>query len=202
MAFLVSSGDSDAMHAFTHGIMSRDDLSYFKDRVESASRTATGYAAKFLDRARESLENLDLGGLRRSVDRLRERFGARFDEDRICSLISIPSLRDAKPTNRRYVMAMPRLRELYMKERCSGYEGDFINDEPGFVGVLHDDYRAVMNGAFVETKEGGWVTHLSGKDDPELDHFEREMVRDTWAFIDQTLDEGVHDLTCKYGSYL
>lgn len=203
MAFLVSNADSDAIHSFTHGVLSRDDLSYFRNRVHEAARTATGYASKYLERARETLENFDLSGLRRSVDRLRERFGKRWDEDRITALLTVPSLRDAKPTMRRYAMAMPRLRTLYMKGRVEGYDGDFQNDEPGFVGVMHDDYRNVMTGSYIgNEEEDRWITHLMPDDEEALDHFEREYVRETWCFQDLVLDEGIHDTTSRIGNTL
>jgi len=200
MAYLVTTGDDDAIHALTHGLMSREDLSYLRERVDSAVRTATGAAARYLEAARESIVQFDFGRLRDNVDNLRERFGRRWDQDRVRPLIELADLQHAKPTMRRLVMAHIRTRTLWQQGRLDGYEGLYEDDDVGVVGRRHEAYREVMHGSFVENDEGEdrFITYMGVEDENgevELTGIGRKMVRQTWDFQDECIERGGQDFS-------
>lgn len=200
MAYIVRDGDDDVIHATTHGIMSRGDLSFLKDRVDDAMRTAGGVASKYLSKARDSLAKFDFGLLRDSVEGMRERFGKRWDEDRIQYLTDLSSFQHAKPTNRRIIMAHPRTRLLYQQGRLDGYDGLYEDEEPGAIGRTHTPYREIMHGAFIDNDEGeDHFVNMMGQEDENgettVSAQNRHASRHNWASQDDMLDHGKQDFT-------
>lgn len=206
MAYIVSA-DDDVIHAATHGIMDRDDLSFLRDRMDSAMSSAGGYASSFLKAASEKLANFDLGRLRDRVSGLRDRFGKRWDDDRIVLLATRRDIQNAHPKMRRYVMAEPRTRLLWQQGRLEGYGELYQDDEVGSIGREHTAYREVMNGAYVSEDipdEDHYVTYLLVQDehgDEPLTFNEKEMTRHgTWAAQRGFLDEGKQDPLSPIGN--
>jgi hypothetical protein len=198
MAYIVSA-DDDVIHAATHGIMDREDLSFLRDRMDSAMRSAGNYASSFLKEASTRLANFDLGKLRDRVSGLRDRFGKRWDDDRIVLLSTLTEIQNAKSRMRRYTMAEPRTRRLFQQGRLEGYGKLYEDEEPSAIGRDHTPYREVMNGAYdgsVED-EDRYTTYLEVADeygDQPLSFDERTSVRHgTWAAQRGFLDEGKQD---------
>lgn len=201
MALIVTGDDDDIIHASTHGLMSRDDVSYFRERVERAARTATGLASKYLNNARESLKNFSLSGLKDRVDAMRDRFTHRWDEDRIQELVTLQDQQQAKPTMRKLLMADPRARNLFYAGRISGWEGDFEDEWAGWTAGETPLYRQLMNGAYDDSApdEDRWVTKLGAADeiygDEEYSHHEKVAVRRSWRAQRAEFDNGQQDPT-------
>lgn len=200
MAYLVSTDDDDVIHATTHGIMSRGDLSFLRERIDSAVRSASGVAARYLNAARDSLARFDFSRLRDNVESMRDRFGRRWDEDRILPLTDLPSLQHAKPTMRQYVMAEPRTRQLYYQNRLDGYGDLYEDDDVGAIGRAHSTYREVMNGSYVDEveDEDRFVTYLDALDEygeTTLSKTKRDAIRRTWEVQRELLDKGKQDFT-------
>lgn len=200
MAYLVTSGDDDVIHAMTHGIMSRDDLSFLRERIDNAVRTASGVAARYLDAARESIVKFDFGKLRDNVDSMRERFGRRWDEDRVKPITVLVDFQHAKPTMRRIIMAEPRTRQMYYDNRLDGYDGLYEDDDVGVIGRRHEVYREVMNGSYVENEAGEdqFVTYFGVEDEhgeQPLTGANRQAARRTWAEQKELIDRGGQDFT-------
>lgn len=207
MAFLVEVDNEDVIHATTHGIISRSDLSFLRERMDTSFRTATGNARRYLEVARDKLASFDFGKLRDSVEGMRDRFGKRWDQDRVAFLPGLVDLRNAKPTMRNYIMADTRIRLLYQQGRCEGYGDGYVDDEVGAIGRDHSTYREVMNGSYSEGSEGEdtFVTYLGIVDehgDSNLSHDGKQLIRRTWAELRAILDMGVFDPTSAKGKTL
>lgn len=198
MAYLLAEADDDVIHATTHGMINREDLGFLRERMSSTLRSVGSFASKYLTEASERLANFDLGNLRRRVEVMRDRFGRRWDEDRIIQPVNLADFQQAKPTMRKYIMAEPRTRRLYHQGRLDGFANMYIDEEPGCVGRDHSVYREVMNGASVgDETEDRFVTYLA-VDDSEgqpLEHEERLVIRRTWAEQCAILDRGKQDPT-------
>jgi len=198
MAYLLSQADNDVIHATTHGLINNDDLGFLRERMSSTMRTMGNFASKYLNEAREKLEKFDLGRLRDRVEVMRDRFGRRWDEDRILEVVDLGGFQNAKPTMRKYIMAEPRTRRLYHQGRLDGYGSLYQDDEPDCVGREHTAYREVMQGASVgDEEEDRFVTYLGleTEEGHPLSHVERTAVRRTWAEQKAILDRGKQDPT-------
>lgn len=200
MAYLMETDDDDVIHATTHGIMSREDLSFLRERMDHAVKTAGSYASSFLSAASEKLSNFNLGKLRDKVEGMRERFGKRFDDDVVSFLSSVGEFQQAKQRNKRYIMAAPRVRSLFQQGRLEGFGDNYFDEDPGVVGRDHTPYREVMNGSFDEecVDEDRFVTYLEVVDehgDEPLGLEGRVAVRRSWKELYEILDRGQQDPT-------
>lgn len=198
MAYIVSDGDADVIHASTHGMMSRNDLEFFRDRVDKVARSAGNFASRYLNRAKEALDNFDFSSIRDRVEGMRNRFGRRWDEDRILPLVDLGDFQDAKPMNRAVVMAFPRYRKLWYEGRADGYDGLYEDDERDSIGREHDMYREIYNGVYVEGEEGEdtFVTYLGVVDeygDAKFNIVEKDDARWTHRTLEEILNRGKQD---------
>lgn len=198
MAYIVSDGDADVIHASTHGMMSRNDLEFFRDRVDKVARSAGNFASRYLNRAKEALDNFDFSSIRDRVEGMRNRFGRRWDEDRILPLVDLGDFQNAKPMNRAVVMAFPRYRKLWYEGRADGYDGLYEDDERNSIGRDHDMYREIYNGSHVEGEEGEdtFVTYFGVVDeygDAKFNIVEKDDARWTHRTLDEILNRGKQD---------
>lgn len=199
MAYLMED-DGDTIHAATYGFMSRSDLEFFNDRVESGLKYARGMAAKYLKSAKDQLSNFDYDRMRERVAAVKDRFTRRWDEDRVRAVLTLPDLQQAKSVMRSWLMANPRAKTLWRQDKISGYGGDFYDPEP-WVDDPTDNrlYRIVMNGAYVgDDDEDRYVTYVDAlhpDENEDLTDSERDTIQLAWQLEDQLFDAGGQDPT-------
>lgn len=192
--------DADLIRTSSHGMMSREDLRFFRDRMDTAIRSAGAGASEYLRSAYDNLASFNLDRLRDRVEAMRDRFTKRWDEDRVCRLPSISDFQNAKPSNRRYIMAIPRLRALWQAGRCDGFDGLYDDEEPGAIGRNHTPYREMMNGSYVEENEDEdtFVTYFGVEDDEgeqPLTGARRQDLRVNMRTMEEILNRGTQDPT-------
>lgn len=198
MAYILTDGDADVIHSSTHGMMSRRDLEFFRDRLDSTVRSAGSFASRYLQRAKDALDSFDFNGIRDRVEGMRNRFGKRWDEDRILPLVDLSDFQDAKPRNRAIVMAHPRYRKLWYEGRADGYDGLYVDDEKDSIGREHDMYREIYNGTHVEGEEGEdtFVTYfgvVNEYGEAEFNKDQKDFAQDTHRTLDEILNRGRQD---------
>lgn len=199
MAYILSDGDADVIHATTHGMMSRNDLDFFRDRIERTVRSAGSFASRYLQRAKDALDNFDFTSIRDRVEGMRDRFGKRWDEDRILPLVDLGDFQNAKSRNREIVMAFPRYRKLWYDGRADGYDGLYVDEERNSIGREHETYREIYNGSYAESAEGEdtFVTYLGVADErtgvERFSQTEKDHARDTHITLDELLNRGKQD---------
>lgn len=208
MAYLIGeSVDDRTIHASIHGAMSRSNLSYYQDRLESKVGRVKGFAAKWMDKAIDVVRDFDLDGLMDSIDSLRERYGKRWDVDRILETIDLSSLQQSKTVMRRWLMSNTRTRRLYYNDQIAGYGGKWNQTEGEYYGEDLHDYRNVMHGAYVGTEdEDRFVTYLDILEDTDNDELltpaQRDIVRLGWEMMEMQLDAGGQDPTSPHKNLL
>lgn len=190
--------DADLIRTSTHGMMSGDDLRFFRDRMDTAMRAAGGAASEYLRSAYDNLTSFNLDRLRDRVEAVRDKFTKRWDEDRVSRLGSLLDFQNAKPMNRRYIMAIPRLRKLYQEGRADGYDSAYEDEEPGAIGRNHTPYREMMNGSYVEevADEDNFVQYLGVEDEDGnqvLSGARRQDLRANMVTMAEILDRGKQD---------
>lgn len=207
MAYLVDDYDSDVMHASTHGMLSRDDMSFLKGMSERLlGRGPREFTNRYLGHARDVLDRFDFDLVRRKVSAIRDRYDDRFDVDDISMISSIQDAQSARPQMRKYLMASPVLRDLYRKGRIEGYGEHYEDLDPTVQTAQYEPYREVNNGSFVgDDDHDAWITHLEIADewgDENLSPIEKETIRQGWKSIATWLDENDEDPTSMIGAKL
>jgi hypothetical protein len=197
MAYLMDTDDRDVIHAATHGMLSRNDLNFLRERMGRVMSRAGAGASEYLTKASERLSNFNLGKLRDKVDAFRDRFDTSWKEDRIVEMMDIGQMQQAKPTMRRYVMADPRIQRLFESGRTDGYGKLYTAEEPGCYGRDNQAYREYMNGAHDEVDgEDRWTTYLEIRDedgDEPLKFEEKVAIRNSIENIHAEFDRGKQD---------
>ena len=209
MAYLVTSADDDALSASMHGLISRNDLEYLRDRAARTFGSGSRFS-EYTARAFEILDGFDLESLKIGVERIRRRF-SRSEEnyaDEILEMLDLDAFRDARPKQRRFIMANPRLVNLKRRGLISGYDGLYSDEEPDTIPELRMDYLIATTGMIrYDEDQGGvdevWTTHLRALDtygEQELSHYEKVIVTQGWEEINKYLDSGYDDPTSPEGN--
>lgn len=206
MAYIVSSAD-DALHASMYGMVTREDMSFLQGLTSRISESSFGEMGnKYLRASRNILENFDFESVRAKTRAIRDRFTKRFDDDSIIPIDNILNVQGARPEMRRRIMAMPRLRSLYLKKRVNGYGDKYYDEDPTVQNEQYEPYREVNNGAWSEIDGSDtWITHIGIEDEngsESLTHYEKVLIRQGWSAISTYLDENDEDPTCMIGSKL
>lgn len=205
MAYLVTDYDSDVMNADTYGMVTREDMSFLQ-RLNESIEPFKAMSSRYLRRSAEIFDSFDFEGIRNKLKSVSQRWGDRFGSDEISLLKTINDLQGARPKNRKYAMAMPRLRKLYLQGRVEGFGDLYEMDDRIENTKLFKEYREVMNGSFVGNDEvDEFITYLDVLDDngyEELSAIEKVIIRQGWDAISQWLDENDEDPTSMTGAKL
>lgn len=204
---MVDDYDYDVMQSMTHGMVTREDMSFLRRSQEDLLGGRTGgFVNKYIDAAKGLLDTFDFEGIRSKVNRYRDRFSKRFKQDEISDINIVLDVQNARPKLRGYIMAMPRLRDLYLKGRVEGYGKHYEMQDRTSTAHQVQEYREVMNGAFTGTEEKDeFTTYLDVFDDQgyeALSTMEKIIIRRGWDSIAQWLDENDEDPTSPSGSKL
>ena len=128
--------------------------------------------------------------------------------DEIQPLTNIGMFQNPPSTMRRWIMAEPTVRRMYHTDMVEGYGSDYIDTEPGKVGVQHSDYRIVMNGVVTEDDIGNdtYTNYYFGDVEQEaiseMACHERADILTSWTRLRRILSEGLDDPTSKWNAAL
>lgn len=208
MAYLIGDDiDDRTISASIHGLVSRSNLDYYRDRLESKVSRVSGFASKWMSRAIDTVRDFDLDGLKDGIDNLRNRYGRRWDADRILGLDTLEDVQQAKTVMRRWMMANTRARKGYYEDRLSGYDGKWNQTEGAVYGDELYDYRNVMQGAEIgDEEEDRFVTYLDILEDTSNDELltpdQRDFIRHSWDMMEMHLDVSGQDPTSPHKNLL
>lgn len=115
-------------------------------------------------------------------------------------LLTFQQLQNANLTMQRWVMAHPKIKQMYIDQNLDGYSGTYKNISGKTIGENDYNYRLAMDGGLIPT-EDGWVFNNYLEDlqigDRELTHFEKVRIRNTWEAMDWFISTSKFDFTIK-----
>lgn len=114
-----------------------------------------------------------------------------FVKDDIIQVRDRESIFTSGMENRRYIMAQPKLYNMYKNNRVDGWMDMWLDKEPDVEPEYRNDYRNVMDGLGVFTEHGMEVTTYSSDDDTELSLEEKWIVRDLWDVAMNLVDDDI-----------
>lgn len=125
--------------------------------------------------------------------------GVNVLDNQYMELLSWQALQQANPTMQRWIMSHPRVRQLYVDQNVDGYSDQYKNIYGKGVAEEDYNYRRVMTGVIQDSGKYSVVKHffedlLPG--DRELDHYEKNIILNTYSAIDWVLDNTAFDFTC------
>lgn len=119
---------------------------------------------------------------------------------------NLSQLQNAGLVMQRYIMSEPVTRKLYHEQRIDGYSTTYVDPQPGKIGEEDYNYRQVMQGAVVDTEDGGWTCRTWVDDVVEgevaLKFDERSNIRGTWWLARYYAELGKEDHTNQEGGMM
>lgn len=117
-------------------------------------------------------------------------------------LLDWQALQNANATMQRWVMANPTVRQLYLDQNIDGYSGEYVDISGSGIADTDYNYRLVMSGVIQDVGDGDeYVIKHYFQDllpgDRLLDHFEKEVILDSWAASEWLIENCKFDFTCK-----
>jgi len=105
-------------------------------------------------------------------------------EDKYVHFVNNVTVYQPGMTMRRYMMAEPKVYDMYTNNLCSGYNDEFVNEEQDLKPTLRDDYLHVMDG-YVNDK----YTMFYDDENP-LSIRDRFIVQDAWDTMRELMSYG------------
>lgn len=170
-----------------HHLTNMPILNQFGTRILNAVTNSYNFITDQMTQLgfKRELENLNVGIL----------------DNYFTNLTTWEQLQQANTTMQRWVMANPKLKELYVKQNIDGYGEEYRDITDGAIGEDDYNYRRVMSGVIQDVGEDEYkIVHyyedlLPG--DRELTHYEKDIVLNTWSTVDWILENCEFDFTCK-----
>lgn len=125
----------------------------YQQQMAMVEQLGSSPLAQMAQAAVSKLHDFAFGETARRLEALRNKASALFDEDRISLIDDIGTIQQAPASMIPYIMAIPEVYEMYMNEELEGYGDDFIDIQPGAIGVDSFNYRTMTSG-IVQQVEG------------------------------------------------
>lgn len=180
---------------------------YFYNQVYNVANAINDFGRNFMQATKEIYEKInDSNAIRAAKAALRYAVGLAHP-NAIVEFRTLDEIRAAQPVMQRYIMANPKVRELYDRQIIDGYSDTYFDNEPGFMKAMHYDFRRVMDGIVQDglDDEGNyeWVSHQYMEDlldqDRDLELIEKVKILNTWEIIEQFMVSGSEDPTNPFG---
>ena len=170
---------------------------YFQNQVNNFSNTLTDLGRSFITESKVIHDQI-YSSVAAAAARAALRASAGMFQMVIRPLNEIDEFRAASVLMQRWVMANPEIRNLYHRQECAGYDGSYVDMFPKDKGEDHYDYRRVMSGVVVDTKDGSYARHYLDdlvEGDAELTHNEKVDILSTWDIMNMYIKAGKEDPT-------
>lgn len=203
----VIDGDINTMNASFFGPPTTSTIQFLKQKQEVEQTSSFGMAESRFKAEGASIFEMMLG------DEALVRINVAINQaaaitrpDVVSRMMNLEDLQGARPVMQAYIMANPVVRKAFHKGFCNGYEGSYVDDQPGVIGAGHRHYDAAMQGTFEHTEEGFVFTNSSNGFDSDgnavLDRLGWADVQCTWRLAEKIMKEADQDPTNPFGGSL
>ncbi|MDR3392245.1 MAG: hypothetical protein P4L77_10985 [Sulfuriferula sp.] len=205
MVYTPAASDFDAL-AF--GNPHPGTIEYIQRKFETLPQALSERGAAFMADARQKWDSFMGSDAMRKARAVKERLlgGSIYLPDAAMLYENLSQVQNAGLVMQRYIMSEPTVRKLYHEQRIDGYSTTYVDPQPGRIGEEDYNYRQVMQGAVVDTEDGGWVCRTWVDDVAEgevaLKFDERSSIRGTWDLVRWYVEQGKDDPTSSEGGMM
>lgn len=194
----------DLMDICAGGHLTQNTLNWLGERSNALRSTMSSTAANFFNTAQNMYSMISQSDAMLALRNLTAKSENAWQSNNITYLGTVQHLQTAAPVMQRWVMAEPRLRDMYLNNEVEGYGKSYTNIHGNVTGEQHYDWRRVMDGVMVvkEDQFGFKHYHDCMGDDEPLTIFQKVDILNTWNAINKALDEGEMDPTSPVGNLL
>lgn len=196
----------DLMDIAAGGHMDTQTTSWLADR-SSALRESMGSAAlNWFNTAKSFVQIIDTSSAIQAFRNITSKQESVWNTNNIHQCFTIEQLQTANPVQQRYIMAEPRLRDMYLNNSVEGYGDSYVNNQGDAIGVKQYDYRRVTDGIMLEqpdeTFEVNVFHEIIPDGDKELTLHQKVDILRNWNLVNIALDEAEMDPTSQFGNML
>lgn len=195
----------DLMDIACGGFLDNNTTNWLTQRSEALMSTVSSTTQNWFNKARSFYTSISEADAIQALRNLTVKADVSWKGNNIYFCNSIEQLQVANPVMQRYIMAEPRLRELYLNESVEGYNDSYVNHHGDSLGTKHYDYRRVTDGVVIVHDDHAIVNEfyeLIPDTDKELDIFEKADIIRTWNMVNRALDANEMDPTSPIGNLL
>ncbi len=195
----------DLMDIACGGFLDSQTTNWLNQRSEALMSTVSATTQNWFNKARTFYTSISESDAIQALRNLSVKADVSWKGNNIHMCNSIEMVQTANPIMQRYIMAEPRLRDMYLNQSVEGYAGSYENHHGDALGVAHYDYRRVTDGIVMIQDEHAIVNEfyeLIPDTDKELDIFQKADVIRTWNMVNRALDTAEMDPTSPIGNML
>lgn len=189
----VISGGEHALNALLYKQPDERFLDYLNSHMSSAYQAIGEAGDRFMSNVRGMYDKYNASDVLQLGKMLLSRTGTHFSQDVIYN-VPYERLGEANLIMQRYIMAQPDLSKMYNKNMCSGFNGTYIDIEPGVYGTQRTEYIQVMDGVLQFNDNGGddgHFRHYSDSNTDDLDVISKLSILDTWRSVELAIARGI-----------
>lgn len=192
--------DVDMASKSLFGRASNEVQQYFANSVTNYVEQVKNVAPQFAAKIQQGYNDIINSDTVKQIVNLKNRMFAQWQYNEITSLHTVEEIQQAPDEMVRWIMANPKIRELYIDDRLSGYDNSYIDKYLG-VGKDHYDYRRVTENIIMLDEDGSasythYYEHIDDKKDI-LSVINKSKILSTWDAINTLIEESNCDLTSR-----
>jgi len=201
-----SLGAGESWEAVVYGEVPKASIDFLARQYESYSAPLTDFGRKFFDNSKKAFSMFHSSEAMALARKALSRLDADFQTDHVMLFTKLSHFQRARAPMQRWIMANPKIRTMYHRQQCSGYQDSYHDHEPGLVGKDHFDYRRVVDGVmfFDDDRRAYYETH----DEPGIEEHDRlkpdeqDTILLSWGKAEYLLAMGLEDPTSAEGEML
>ncbi len=182
-------------------------IEYLRNQVQAIGQgwgdTLSASAQNFVSRASESFDRFFSSEALANSRAAMRRVKGMFNRDVVNFCVTAEDFQQASPKNQRYIMTHPVLRKMFHDQMVDGYEGQYIDHQPGVIGKDHRDWRRLHDGDIFEDEDGDLVTthyiEMTNEEESEIPLDEKMIHKENQTMLDIVLALSDRDPSNKSG---
>ena len=198
MQFQVISGGDAAAAALLYKPPPQSLSDYLYNNMEHVINTASNLSSSFVESVKNMYNTVHSEAAKSFNNFIKYTAGEHLG-DNVIYTISKPDIPNANPIMQRYIMAEPRIHDLYRRDLLYGYGSSYTPLESKVDNEDSVLYSNAMDGVVQFDEEGnGYVLHYSDSNHdiiPEVSKYEKLSILETWDNVRSLLADGIDPTT-------
>lgn len=196
------------LDASLYGEPDDDVIDYIERDTRRMRSRFSSRGLDYLKRSTESMRNrVSIADISRAVRSLGRKVVSVFRQNEFRDLHDIIDMQYPPTQMLEYIMANPTVRQRYQDNRCDGFSGKYVDDQPDAIGEDHYWYRRATNGLFLKDESDGRLKATSHfeklrHEDHALSPKEQYQAMGAWAMYEDALLANDDDPTSPHGGKL
>mgnify|MGYP000934973364 CR=1 FL=1 len=200
-------GGRDMFNAAMFGVAHQDTAQFFESRRNTFSETLMPIARQFHSEMNQLYRGYDESTAMRLAKAAVRKVQGIFRPSGIAVCNEIGHFQQANPDMQRWIMAEPAMRKLYHAQQCHGYDGTYVDLDPGTKpGWTHYDYRQATNSIFVPDSTDNYSATTWHEEllpgDRDLTMEEKVTIQESWGHLSHFLRRKLEDPTDPLNGHL